>query len=58
MTIEEATERIGTLARDVKDIRAERWLREWPAGNAETPMRMPDYVKDYEARHPRNCNPT
>lgn len=58
MSIEEAMERLDALIVTVRDMRAERWLREWPPGNSERPQRQPDYVTEYLGRQPQVPNPT
>ncbi len=58
MSIEEAIARLAALIVDVSDMRAERWLREWPPGHPERPQRQPDYVTAYLMRQPQAPNPT
>lgn len=40
-------QRVNRMIRDVRAIRAERWLAEWPLGNTERPRNLPDYVREY-----------
>lgn len=56
MSEAEAIARLDALITAVRDMRAERWLREWPDGNSERPNRQPDYVTDLLRR--RDANPT
>lgn len=37
--------------RTVLEMRAERWLLEWPRGHSEEPRKVPDYVREYEEAH-------
>jgi hypothetical protein len=58
MSIEESIARLEELIVTVRDMRAERWLREWPDGNAERPHLIPDCVKSYLGRQPQSSNAT
>lgn len=42
-------QRLDRLIRDVRAIRAERWLREWPNGHPDRPKAQPDFVRQYLA---------
>lgn len=48
MSESEAIVRLDHLIRQLKDMRAERWLSEWPPGHPEQP-KMPAYVAQYLA---------
>lgn len=48
MSESEAIVRLDRLIRQLKDMRAERWLSEWPRGNSERP-KMPPHVAEYLA---------
>lgn len=58
MSEAEAIARLDALITAVRNMRAERWLREWPNGNSERPQRQPDYVTAYLRRQPQAPNPT
>lgn len=48
MSDAEAIQRLDHLIHQLKDMRAERWLSEWPLGHPEQPN-MPAYVVQYLA---------
>lgn len=46
-TLEEAIHMVERVTRSVRDLRAERWLREWPEGHPERPKEPPAFVQEY-----------
>lgn len=58
MSEPEAIARLDALIASVRAMRAERWLREWPAGHPERPNREPDYVIEYLNRRAAGANTT
>lgn len=48
MSVDEAIQRLDHLILQLKAMRAERWLSEWPPGHPEQPTK-PAYVVHYLA---------